>query len=210
MKVNVRFFIGLALTASLMLDQTRIAPAQSSFSANPRYPLQSYELRRGNNVQRFSGQFVQSLSREWGSSAAKTCLGDKGSSQMILATFAGGEVRPASGNDPCADLVSPNTGELGTATGSVSIAADRVLALLLVSARFSSDPAFRTNDRDIADYDVEIFGKNGVLQVDLEPLALHALTRTNVTAGCPSTGPISAPYFVDPKTWTVRLGIRQC
>lgn len=174
------------------------------FSATPASSLYEDEITRGENVQKFSGAFVQRLSEEWSSPTRMRCLESLKKSYIRIATFASGEViaNPAGAScDMQAQSAAPNS----PPTSQVSIRADRVIALTLVSRRFSREPRFGRNDRDLSHYDVELFEKGGVLTVILEPPPSDSLV-----AGCAPTGPISAAYLVDLQTFVVQLGNMVC
>ena len=93
-------------------------------------------------------------------------------------------------------------------TGTVSIAASRILAVALADERFNSVPRFRHNDRDLSRYDVEIFDSKGMITIIFLPLPTPGVRHT--TVGCPQTGPIAVPYIVNPTTFEVKGGNMVC
>lgn len=194
---------GLALLLLALLPAIALAQ-QKPFSAAPHAPLHDYDLNKGQDVQRFNGDFVERLIRQTMTPAGKDCLHKVAVSPVIVDTYDSGAIRVREGS--CENVLNPIGAPLGTETSEVSLRANRILAAALANERFNSDLRFARNDRNLSHYDIDFFDKNGDVYVTFFPRI-----KTNLLfAGCPPIGPIAATFIIDPATFALALGRSAC
>lgn len=129
-----------------------------------------------------------------------SCLRSMHHSPLTFRTFRSGEVLMTS-QIACGPKATPDPAS-GGLTSEVTIAADRILVLILVERKFSEEARFISNDRDISHYDVEIYEKGAAMRVLLDAPPLP--TDLDI-AGCPPSGPIDCTYSVDLRKDDVKL-----
>ena len=180
------------------------AGAQTSLSAEPHFPLESWQRRGDANAQKFNGEFVKRLTSVFPVSVLPclTKLANQGA-PIRVETYASGELRSDVDAKSCSNQPMPNTGQV--ITDRVSISGDRLAALALVVERFEHEPFFAGNNRDLSLYDFTISVSKGIAAINLDPGPQHS-----TIAGCPKTGTVNATYFVNLKTYTVQLGRMVC
>lgn len=167
--------------------------------AAPAVPLRDSDFAYSLNVQRFNGTFVQRLSEQVAAIRAADCLKALGDRSVSIEAAAAGSVAIDVDDLPCHPNVAP-------AGAVVTLSARRILALTLAVVAFGREPVFRTNDRSMADYDVEVLQKDGMLKVEFLPAA----NADGTIAGCPHRGPVSCAYLIDPTTLAILLGRMIC
>ncbi len=198
----------LALTFAPCLAQ------QATFSAAPTVPLHDYDLAVGQQVQRFNGFFAQRLIQQSSTPAARACLRANAKSALAIETYGAGSIRVGTSLAACSDALNTqgsaqtiSPAQVGTPTSQVSLPAARVLALVLANDLFNSQGRFARNDRNLSHYDVQVFDKDGMIRVTIEPTVR---IEHNLFLGCPPTGPITTTFLIDPSTFAAKVGRMVC
>ncbi len=103
-------------------------------------------------------------------------------------------------------LSSQQPEDLGLETDSVAISAARIYTLLLADEQFNTSKFYSQNDRNLRDYDVEIYDNpDGTISVVFSPPPRRA-----TILGCPSTGPVDAGFTFDAYSFALKHGHLVC
>jgi hypothetical protein len=189
-----------SLAAGAALAQTK------PFSAAPDIPPHYYQLNSGDNLQQFNGRFVQRLIRQIDNTNIRSCLRSLDTSPITVEAYSEGAVVTDAGG--CAGgSFTQSVQQSGNVTSKIATSAKRALAVVLAKEKFNQEAFFQRNDRNLANYDVNIFDKNGKIYISFLPLPDNV---NRSVAGCPSTGPIAVTYIVDPQTLSIRRGNMAC
>ena len=200
-----RVFPTLTIVAAALQLLCLSAVAQG-LRMSPSHPIEQYESLNGRtNIQKFSGAFVRNLAAVVVAHQAQQCLQSLDGRAVSVTLEDGGHIGFASGASCTAAISTMDTN--ANAVDHTSISATRILALALAVSRFNTDPFFRTNDRDLIGYDVEMYDKTGLLFIFFAPLHPE---QGVVVMGCDHTGQAYATYVVSPQTLTIRLGHIVC
>ena len=207
MKMNVSALYSLAVMVALIMVGSPATAQQQAFWPFARTPQIDTNPNHGD-IQQFNGIFVERLARLVATPESLRCFQDLGTKPVKILTFESGVVVLTRASKPCAgtDGISPPYDRHGVIR-VVSMSARRIFALALSYERFRHEPAFATNDRTMAHYDVETYAEHGNENIDFFPLPAK---RLSTILGCPSTGVTSALYIVNVSNGEITLGHRVC
>lgn len=191
----------LAVFVAALAGQSHVFSAAPAVAERDTVPTRT-------NVQWFNGVFVARVTAQAATPGARACLRQLANNSITISTYASGEIEISSAAAPCGAILSTSKTPSAPSTGTVSIAASRILAAALADDRFDSVARFRHNDRDLSRYDVEMYDSKGMINVTFLPLPTPGVRHTVV--GCPETGPIAVTYIVNPTTFEVRGGNMVC